>query len=117
MDLISKIAIKISSNLVGIDEFGNKYFESKKARNGGKKRYVIYKGIAEPSKIPSNWHGWLHYTYNEIPESSHKFAWQKTHLPNLTGTKFAYFPKGSAQSENKRPKVSSDYQAWKPKTN
>lgn len=114
MDLVSKIAIKLSSTKVGVDEFGNQYFESKKAHNGHKKRSVIYKGSAEPSKVPAEWHGWLHYTYNEIPKSVGKHAWQKIHLPNLTGTKFAYFPQGSKKSSGERTKVSSDYQAWNP---
>ncbi len=117
MDLISKIAIKISCNLVGTDEFGNQYFEAKKARYGQKKRSVIYKGIAEPSKVPAQWHGWLHYTFNDIPKNIQKHSWQKIHLPNLTGTKFAYFPQGSKPAGGKRSKVSSDYQPWQPSNN
>ncbi|MCE3254825.1 MAG: dehydrogenase [Rickettsiaceae bacterium] len=114
MDLISKIAIKISCNQVGIDEFGNKYFEAKNPTNGRKKRCVIYKGMAEPSKVPPEWHGWLHYTSDEIPKITHRNSWQKTHLPNLTGTKFAYFPSGSKYGKDNRNKVSSDYQPWQP---
>ncbi|MES2676864.1 MAG: NADH-ubiquinone oxidoreductase subunit NDUFA12 family protein [Pseudomonadota bacterium] len=114
MDLISKIAIKISCNQVGVDEFGNQYFEAKKARNNHKKRSVIYNGIAEPSKIPAHWHGWLHYTSDNIPQKVQKYSWEKIHLPNLTGTKFAHFPLGSKISGGKRSKVSSDYQPWQP---
>ncbi|MFT5703166.1 MAG: NADH:ubiquinone oxidoreductase subunit [Rickettsiales bacterium] len=117
MDLISRIAIKISCRQVGVDEFGNRYFEANKASKNQlrrKKRYVIYNGLAEPSKIPAQWHGWMHYTTDESPVNSHKASWQKIHLPNLTGTKFANFPAGSKKSEGKRNQVSSDYQAWKP---
>jgi NADH:ubiquinone oxidoreductase subunit len=124
MDLISKIAIRISCIKVGSDEFGNQYFEAKKTqektKNPKKRRYVIYNGISEPSKVPANWHGWLHYTSNDLPDNTHKHSWQKIHLPNLTGTKFAYFPSGS-NPENKsnisRHKVSSDYQPWQPHNN
>ncbi len=112
MDLISKIAIKISCRLVGSDEFGNNYFEAKKIRGNYKKRYVIYNGLAEPSKVPAEWHGWLHYTRNDLPEHITKHSWQKIHLPNLTGTKFAYFP--LENKDCKRQKISSDYQAWQP---
>ncbi len=114
MDLISRIAIKISCNKVGVDEFGNQYFEAKKARIGYKRRFVIYKGSSEPSKIPAEWHGWMHYTRDDLPQNNHKLSWQKIHLPNLTGTKFAHFPLGSQISGGKRSKVSSDYQPWQP---
>ncbi len=114
MDLTSKISIRFSCNKVGFDEFGNQYFETKKPHNSKKKRYVIYKGIAEPSKIPAHWHLWLHYTNDKKPDNVKKYFWQKTHLPNLTGTKLAHFPLGSQMSQAKRQKVSSDYQSWKP---
>jgi NADH:ubiquinone oxidoreductase subunit len=114
MDLISRIAIKMFCKQVGIDEFGNKYYEAKKSQNNRKKRCVIYRGIAEPSKVPAGWHSWIHYTSDELPNNLTKYNWQKIHLPNLTGTKFAHFPLGSKVSGAKRSKVSSDYQAWKP---
>lgn len=114
MDLISKIAIKLTCNKVGVDEFGNQYFEAKKARYGKKKRCVIYRGSAEPSKIPANWHLWIHYTSNELPNNSHRHSWQKIHLPNLTGTKFAHKP---TNEKGERQTVSSDYQAWQPNSN
>ncbi len=103
MRLINDFLIKSSCNKIGSDEFGNQYFLHKK--NG--KRFVIYNGVAEPSKVPMEWHGWLHYTTNALPNhsQSHKFSWQKIHLPNLTGTKNAHIPKNS---------TSQQYQAWKP---
>ena len=53
---------------VGEDEYGNSYFEEPHATvEGRKRRYVIYKGYAEPSKIPVDWHGWMHYTLDEPP--------------------------------------------------
>ena len=41
---------------VGTDEFGNSYYRER----GGKKRWVIYKDLAEASQIPPGWHGWMH---------------------------------------------------------
>ena len=115
MDLISKIAIKFTSKKVGEDEFGNHYFESKKARNGQKRRFVIYNGMAEPSKIPATWHGWMHYNQDEIPHLNNHHAWQKIHLPNVTGTKMAHTPETLQEDGSKsRKKVSSDYQSWQP---
>ena len=107
MDIINKFLIKFFCNKVGCDEFGNQYFETKKTKNFYKKRYVIYNGIAEPSKVPANWHGWLHYTNKDLPNNINKHLWQKTHLPNLTGTKFAHFP-------CKKGKITPNYQPWQP---
>ncbi len=103
MRLINDFLIKFSCNEIGSDEFGNQYYMNKK--DG--KRFVIYKGLAEPSKVPMEWHGWLHYTTDLAPVSinTHKFSWQKIHLPNLTGTRNAHAPKNS---------TSQQYQAWKP---
>ena len=42
---------------VGIDSFCNKYYESKKGKK--KKRFVIYNGIDETSRVPARWHAWL----------------------------------------------------------
>ncbi len=68
--------------------------------------------MAEPSKVPAEWHGWLHYTNSNPPVkiNTQKFSWQKIHLPNLTGTKNAYSPKNSLAK-----KTNSSYEAWDPK--
>ena len=106
MNFINKILIPLSSKKIGSDEFGNNYFQNKAG-----KRLVVYKGIAEPSKIPFEWHGWMHYNSDTPPVKmdTHKLSWQKIHLPNLTGTKSAYSPK-------KDSKVAAPvkYEAWKP---
>ena len=107
MNALHKFFIKFSAQKIGADEFGNDYFENKKG-----KRFVVYNGEAEPSKVPMQWHGWLHYTTNLAPVNinTHHFSWQKSHLPNLTGTKHAYAPKNS--TENKLA-----YEPWNPKGN
>ena len=111
MKLINNIKIRLFCKKVGTDEFNNNYFEEriKAPGNKVKRRYVLYHGIDEPSKVPSAWHRWLHYTTNKIPVNSeiHKYPWQKIHLPNLTGTKYAYHPKIG----NKKTQT---YQSWKP---
>lgn len=111
MRFLTDFMIKNSATKVGDDEFGNQYFENKKG-----KRFIIYKGIAEPSKIPAHWHGWMHYSTNQVPVNSktNHYSWQKIHLPNLTGTKNSYAPKGHLAQGGAREKVSSDYQAWNP---
>ena len=114
MDIINKFSIKIFCNQVGSDEFGNQYFEAKKVKDSKKRRYVIYNGIAEPSKVPASWHGWLHYTTDDLPDNTHNHLWQKIHLPNLTGTKFAYFHFGNELEKTVKQKVDSSYQSWQP---
>ena len=94
-----------SGKLKGIDEFGNKYYESKSGR-----RWVIYKDIVEASNIPSNWYSWIHFTSNSLPvPNPKKYFWEKSHAPNLTGTSKAYRPKKIIESKT----VKKKYETWK----
>jgi NADH:ubiquinone oxidoreductase subunit len=98
--------------LVGTDEFGNRYYRERK----GKRRWVIYNGEAEASRIPPDWHGWMHQR-TDVPPTEERYkprAWEKPHLPNLTGTSAAYRPKGSILGQEKRPEVTGDYEPWTP---
>jgi NADH:ubiquinone oxidoreductase subunit len=106
------------ADLVGQDDQGNRYFEERKATlEGRKRRYVMYNGYAEPSRVPVDWHGWLHHTF-EVPPTIEPFllqSWEKQHQPNLTGTIFAYRPKGSLASLTSSDKKAIGYEAWEPK--
>lgn len=109
--------IKRRSRQVGEDEFGNRYFEDRKPSTEGRhRRYVIYKGLAEPSKVPPDWHGWLHHTFEEPPTEAPLLpkAWEKPHKPNYTGTSEAYKPSGSLDRSGERQATAGDYEAWKP---
>lgn len=111
MFLIKKFIISSTNNKEGKDHFGNEYFESKNLDYlGQKKRFVIYKGLIEPSKIPPLWHAWLHHLTDIIPTDSQNYTWQHDHMPNLTGTKFSYHP----NNKSLRSRVASDYNSWKP---
>lgn len=95
---------------VGEDEAGNTYYETR----DGSKRWVIFNGEAEASRVSPEWHGWLHHTWDEPPTKApvkHK-PWEKEHLPNLTGTAMAYAPKGSIRRHD--PADRRDYEAWSP---
>ena len=97
-----------TGKLAGIDEFGNKYYSNSKG-----KRWVIYEKNVESSKIPPEWHLWIHFMKADIPSKDiKKFSWQKKHSENLTGTKQAYKPDGSLvhNSKNNLKK----YETWKP---
>jgi len=101
---INQFFIKFFCQKVGYDEFQNQYFLSK-----DKKRFIVYNGICEPTKVPAQWHGWLHYTYDKIPIDINRHSWQKIHIPNLTGTKNAFNPKNQPSS-----KSNHDFVAWNP---
>jgi NADH:ubiquinone oxidoreductase subunit len=103
------------ATLVGEDEQGNKYYEERrKSLEGRPRRWVIYNGLAEASRVPPDWHGWLHHTYKEPPtvEPLKRRAWEKDHVPNMTGTVYAYRPPGSLDRDGKRAKATGDYEAW-----
>ena len=100
----TRLQILFSGKLVGKDQNGNKYYESKSGR-----RWVIYNGEVEASKIPNEWYSWMHYINNKI-ENKHKFKkydWQKEHLPNQTGSKDSYHPKKYNNVIKKK------YKSWK----
>ena len=106
---------KMRGELVGTDAEGNRYFQDKRTVAGmRRKRWVMYNGVAEASRVPAEWHGWLHHTLAEPPPAGGppRKAWQKEHLPNLTGTDHAYRPPGHALSEGEKPKP--PYEAWRP---
>lgn len=117
MTITTRIYTRFKGKKIGEDSFGNCYYTEKRAPKGRKaKRWVIYKGMAEPSKIPAEWHGWMHYTLDAPPSqrAMHHYAWEKPHLPNLTGTVGAYLPPGSLARGAERAPATSDYEAWKP---
>ena len=95
---------------VGEDAQGNAFFTTK----DGKRRWVIFNGEVEASRISPDWHGWLHHTFKETPKDkplAHK-SWEKPHQENLTGTPLSYAPAGSIRRAE--PAARQDYEAWTP---
>ena len=91
---------------VGKDEFGNKYYSNSKG-----KRWVIYKSTIESSRIPPEWHLWIHFlSQNKPSDNLNKFNWQKKHEENLTGTIKAYKPDGALNSDSKTDM--KKYETW-----
>jgi NADH:ubiquinone oxidoreductase subunit len=106
--------------MVGKDEQGNIYYRTRGGKIdpvlGFERRWVIYNGLAEASRVPPSWHGWMHHTV-DVPPTEEVYApreWEKPHLPNLTGTPLAYRPSGSTLASGRRPKATGDYQPWTP---
>ena len=95
-----------TGKFVGSDQFGNKYYSNSKG-----KRWLIYKNNIESTKIPPEWHSWIHFLKENKPtDNIKKFSWQKQHEENLTGTKKAYKPEGSLSSDLK--KNIKKYETW-----
>jgi NADH:ubiquinone oxidoreductase subunit len=101
-----------SGTYVGTDEIGNRYYQTK----DGKRRWVLYAGTVEASRVPAEWHGWLHRTFKDPPTVAPMKikAWEKDHRPNLTGTPDAWRPPGSLARGGVRPPATGDYEAWQP---
>jgi NADH:ubiquinone oxidoreductase subunit len=103
--------------LVGRDGYGNRYYREKGVADGRwRRRWVVYKGRPEASKVPPDWHGWLHRTVAEPPSVAPmpEQPWEKEHLPNLTGTRARYLPPGHILRGGKRAPATGDYEAWRP---
>lgn len=103
---------------VGEDEFGNIYYRTRgpDVALGRERRWVIYNGVAEASRIPPGWYGWMHHRF-ETPPTEEEYqprSWEQAHLPNLTGTAKAYRPAGSVLATRQRPAATGDYKAWTP---
>ena len=97
---------------VGEDELGNVYMQAKK----GGRRWVMYKGANDVSRVPPEWYAWLTRQIEEVPDEALPPApkFLKDPTPNLTGTPYAYRPSGALERGGQRQAASGDYQAWTP---
>jgi NADH:ubiquinone oxidoreductase subunit len=115
MSIGTRLFTWLHGRRVGRDAAGNVYFEER--RRGSRlraRRWVLYASAPEASRVPPEWHAWLHYTTSTpLPEQSQR-PWQKPHLPNLTGTPGGYRPPGHDYSGGHRAHASGDYDAWTP---
>ena len=95
---------------VGADEHGNVYLE------GAGRRWVMYNGSNDVSRVPPEWYAWLTRQIDAVPDEAlpppPKFL--KAPVPNLTGTPLAYRPSGAIERGGHRAAASGDYQAWTP---
>lgn len=98
---------------VGRDDAGNVYFQHRK---DPARRWVIYHGANDGSRVPPDWQSWLRGTIDELPSEAlppiRRF--QTKPEPNLTGTMAAFRPDGSLGGKRIRPAATGDYQPWIP---
>ncbi len=101
---------------VGSDAQGNVYYEERRVHPRlRQRRWVLYRhGPVEASRVPPEWHAWLHYTTAAPLPVAGRPAWAKPHQPNLTGTKLAYRPAGHDYSGGVRARATGDYESWTP---
>jgi NADH:ubiquinone oxidoreductase subunit len=104
------LQVRLRGTRVGSDSLGNIYYGTKEGR-----RWVVYEGANDPSRIPPEWYSWLHHQIDDVPDEAMpapKFLREPS--PNRTGTPDAYRPAGAMERGGVRQAASGDYEAWTP---
>ena len=115
MTIGTRLFTWLRGSLVGTDSAGNRYFTERRQRPGfRRRRWVLFAGPAEGSAVPPEWHPWLHYTTDAPLTAVPRRAWEKPHLPNMTGTPLGYRPSGSDYRGGRTAAATGDYEAWTP---
>lgn len=115
MNLVNRLIISFRGRLLGHDALGNQYYEERRPRAAQRaRRWVIYHGGDDPSRVPPEWHAWLHFTTDAPLAEGARRPWQKPHEPNHTGTAASYRPPGHDYEGGTRAAASADYEAWSP---
>lgn len=110
MSIGTRLYTWLRGELVGRDQFGNRYFRQR----SGRRRWVLYAGEPEASKVPPEWHAWLHRTVEEVPALRPPLPWAREHVANMTGTDAAYRPPGALEEGGRREAATGDYEPWRP---
>jgi len=99
-----------NGRLVAEDKYKNRYYSNK----NDSRRWVVYYGEIDASKVTPEWNNWLRFTSDNVPsEENERYNWQLDHTSNQTGTINAYSPKSSSFNRKKSDK-DLDYEKWKP---
>ncbi|KAK3912855.1 putative NADH dehydrogenase [ubiquinone] 1 alpha subcomplex subunit 12 [Frankliniella fusca] len=109
--------------LVGIDQFGNKYYENNNYFFG-RNRWVEYSPAVgldyDASMVPAEWFGWLHYRTDYKPcqdPTRPSYSWQKPHIMNQSGTRYQYVPYDTTLPKIHEWAPSNNKQASKERSN
>ncbi|KAG8381656.1 hypothetical protein BUALT_Bualt06G0144200 [Buddleja alternifolia] len=110
----------IGATVVGVDKFGNKYYEKLGETQYGRHRWVEYasKDRYNASQVPPEWHGWLHYitdhTGDELLLLKPK-RYGVEHKQNFSGEgdEYIYHSKGHSLHPGQRDWTR--YEPWQPK--
>ncbi|GAB4821394.1 hypothetical protein N2152v2_008440 [Parachlorella kessleri] len=106
------------AKLVGMDQFGNKYYENSE-KQIVRDRWVVYAGAThyntqEPTTVPAEWHGWLNHSTDANPTNADfkRPIYAVEAMGNPTAGPDRHMPKGSwfnAERRNWRK-----FQPWVP---
>ncbi|MFS0771882.1 NADH:ubiquinone oxidoreductase subunit NDUFA12 [Sphingomonas sp. 1P08PE] len=101
---------------MGEDALGNVYYEGRTDTAGNPRRWVIYEGANDASRVPPEWFSWLHRQVDDVPDRAlpPQRRWEKPAVPNMTGTALAYRPSGALEKGGQRAAATGDYEAWTP---
>ena len=115
---ITRMITWLQGEKVGEDQCGNGYYHARNSADGARRRrWVVYaNGPDEASRVPADFHAWLHYTSNDFPskDSPKKYPWLRDHQENMTGTPDAYRPPGQTLQGGRRDSATGDYESWSP---
>ncbi len=117
MSVLLRLTSRLTGRQIGTDTFGNVYYESKADYRayGRKRRWVLFNGgVAEATRVPPEWHGWLHHTCPAPLPAEKRHPWMLEHQPNPTGTAAAWRPAGHDYVSGRRNQTAGDYEAWTP---
>ncbi|MGQ5700905.1 NADH:ubiquinone oxidoreductase subunit NDUFA12 [Sandaracinobacteroides sp. A072] len=103
---------RLNGREVGRDADGNIYYEDK----SGQRRWVIYAVDNDSSRVPPEWHLWLHKSRLEPPSDVPLpvKAWEKPWRHNPTGSDHPELPRGALAAGGHRAPAAADYHAWAP---
>ena len=64
MSILEMLHARLTARKIGQDRFGNIYYEARKTLPvyNRKRRYVVTAHGQDPTKVPAEWHAWLHHT-------------------------------------------------------
>jgi NADH:ubiquinone oxidoreductase subunit len=116
-DASVRLSLGLRGKYIGTDALGNRYYVLPARRgNPRERRLVLYAGASDASKIPAEWHGWMHHQTDTVPPAQNPLRrfWQKQHMPNMTGSANAYVPPGHAARGGHRAGATGDYESWAP---
>ena len=115
MNIGTRIFTWLNGREIGRDAAGNVYYEERRPQPGTRvRRWVGYAGAPEASKVPPEWHAWLHYTTDAPIKVAQRRPWMKPHVANATGTPAGYRPPGHDYMGGRRAAATGDYEAWAP---
>ncbi|ONK65686.1 uncharacterized protein A4U43_C07F39650 [Asparagus officinalis] len=109
----------IGATLVGVDKFGNKYYEKLENTQYGRHRWVEYadKGRYNASQVPAEWHGWLHFVTDHTGDELLMLKPQRyglEHKQNFSGEGEQYIYHSKGHTLNPGQRDWTRYQPWQP---